>query len=71
MALAEALRGHRTVSGQQYPFFYNPMWGCFGERDATPAGTYFYDSGEHVSYYWNSTKRYCARAWLTGYRRKG
>ncbi len=53
MARAEALRGHRTVSGQQYPFFYNPMWGCFGERDDTPAGTYFYDSGEHVSYYWN------------------
>jgi len=53
MARAEALRGQRTVGGQQYPFFYNPMWGCFGERDGTPAGTYFYDSSEHVSYYWN------------------
>ena len=53
MARSEALRVQRTVSGQQYPFFYNPMWGCFGERDETPAGTYFYDSSEHVSYYWN------------------
>jgi endonuclease/exonuclease/phosphatase family metal-dependent hydrolase len=53
MARAEALRGQRTVSGQQYPFFCNPMWGCFGERGETPAGTYFHDSGEHVSYYWN------------------
>jgi len=53
MARAEALRGQRTVSGQQYPFFYNPMWGCFGERGETPAGTYFYDSSEHLSYYWN------------------
>ena len=53
MARAEALRGQRTVAGQQYPFFYNPMWGCFGERGGTPPGTYFYDSSEHVSYYWN------------------
>jgi hypothetical protein len=53
MARAQALQGQRTVSGQQYPFFYNPMWGCFGERDETPPGTYFYDSSEHVSYYWN------------------
>jgi hypothetical protein len=53
MARAEALRGQRTVAGQQYPFFYNPMWGCFGEHGESPAGTYFYDSGEHVSYYWN------------------
>jgi hypothetical protein len=53
MARAEAFRGHRTVSGQEYPFFYNPMWGCFGERDETPAGTYFYDSGERASYYSN------------------
>jgi hypothetical protein len=53
MTRDQALRGGRTVGGQQYPFFYNPMWACFGERDGTPAGTYFYDSGEHVSYYWN------------------
>jgi hypothetical protein len=53
MARAQARQGQRTVSGQRYPFFYNPMWGCFGERNATPAGTYFYDSSEHVSYYWN------------------
>jgi endonuclease/exonuclease/phosphatase family metal-dependent hydrolase len=53
MARAQALRGHRTVQGREYPFFYNPMWGCFGERDETPAGTYFRDSSEHVNYYWN------------------
>jgi hypothetical protein len=53
MSRAEALREHRTVGGQRYQFFYNPMWGCFGEQDETPAGTYFYDSSEHVNYYWN------------------
>jgi hypothetical protein len=53
MTRAQALKGQRMVSGQQYPFFYNPMWGCFGERDGTPAGTYFYESSGHVSYYWN------------------
>ncbi len=48
-----ASKGRRTVSGKQYPFFYNPMWSCFGDRTAGPPGTYYYDRAEHVCYFWN------------------
>ena len=48
-----ASRATRTVQGSEYRFFYNPMWGHFGDRRSHTAGSYFYDSAEHVSYYWN------------------
>jgi hypothetical protein len=43
----------RTVSGKEYPFFYNPMWGHFGDRTHGPAGTHYYDGGQPVTYFWN------------------
>jgi len=43
----------RTVQGHEYPFFYNPMWSHFGDARGETAGSYFYDAGEHVNYYWN------------------
>jgi hypothetical protein len=48
-----ALRRHRTVQDKRYPFFYNPMWGYFGDRTDDPAGTYHYPQSAHVSYFWN------------------
>lgn len=48
-----ALRNRRRVQGRDYPYFYNPMWHCLGERDGSTPGTYYYDSGEHVTYYWH------------------
>jgi hypothetical protein len=48
-----AARGIRTVQGQEYPFFYNPMWCHFGDAVIDTAGSYFYESAEHVSYYWH------------------
>jgi endonuclease/exonuclease/phosphatase (EEP) superfamily protein YafD len=48
-----AARGSKTVQSRQFPFFYNPMWGHFGDRVDGPAGTYYYEHGEHVGYYWN------------------
>jgi hypothetical protein len=53
MVREQASKEFRTVQGRQYPFFYNPMWGHFGDRDRKPAGTYYRDSGQHVNYYWN------------------
>ena len=53
MVRREALKESRTVQDKMYPFFYNPMWAHFGERDHKPQGTYHYDSHEHVTYYWN------------------
>jgi endonuclease/exonuclease/phosphatase (EEP) superfamily protein YafD len=33
--------GSREVQGREYPFFYNPMWGFFGDRTPGPPGTYY------------------------------
>jgi endonuclease/exonuclease/phosphatase (EEP) superfamily protein YafD len=49
-----AERGERTVQGRSYPFFYNPMWGHFGDSSDRPAGTYYYERAEHVNYFWNN-----------------
>lgn len=46
-------RGARTVQGREYPFFYNPMWAHFGDARGATAGSYFYDTAEHVNYFWN------------------
>ncbi len=46
-------RGHRTVVTQEFPFFYNPMWGLFGDRTAGPPGTYYSRRSSHLSYDWN------------------
>ena len=48
-----ASRETRMVQGREYRFFYNPMWGHFGDARGETAGSYFYDAGEHVNYYWN------------------
>lgn len=42
----------RRVKGEEFPFFYNPMWNHFGDERGVP-GTYFYSRSEHVNYYWN------------------
>jgi endonuclease/exonuclease/phosphatase family metal-dependent hydrolase len=48
-----AARSTRTVQGRQYRFFYTPMWGLLGDAKGDTAGSYFYDSSEHVNYFWN------------------
>ncbi|MGP8052127.1 MAG: hypothetical protein ACLPYB_16165 [Desulfobaccales bacterium] len=46
-------RGFRRVSGEMRTFFYNPMWNHFGDMSLTPPGTYFFDTGRQVNFYWN------------------
>jgi hypothetical protein len=53
MARQVAQRQDRTVRGQDYPFFYNPMWGHFGDALDGPPGTYYDARGEAVCYFWN------------------
>ncbi|HEX8197713.1 MAG TPA: hypothetical protein VF571_16090 [Pyrinomonadaceae bacterium] len=48
-----ALRNSRTVSGEEKMFFYNPMWGLFGDNTPGAPGTYYYGSGNQVNYFWN------------------
>ncbi len=48
-----AERGERTVRGRSYRFFYNPMWGHFGDRTTGPPGTYHWPASNPLNYYWN------------------
>lgn len=43
----------RKVRGKSYRFFYNPMWGHFGDRIMGPSGTYYYHASKATNYYWN------------------
>lgn len=53
MTKDRASREERVVSTRPYRFFYNPMWGLFGDRTAGPAGTYHYHSGDSADHYWH------------------
>jgi hypothetical protein len=46
-------KGSRIVKTLEYPFFYNPMWGLFGDRTPGPAGTYYTRRSSSLSYDWN------------------
>jgi exonuclease III len=53
MSRQVASRESRTVMSQAYPFFFNPMWAHFGDRQEGPPGTYYYNRPGLVNYYWN------------------
>jgi endonuclease/exonuclease/phosphatase family metal-dependent hydrolase len=42
----------RVVAGESYPYFYNPMWGFFGDRAEGPPGTHYF-LGKQVAYFWH------------------
>lgn len=46
-------RGERIVQKQPYQYFYNPMWGLFGDRSPGPSGTYYHTSSSQGHYGWN------------------
>ncbi len=48
-----ASKGSRIVSGREYPFFYNPMWGFFGDRNLGPPGTHYFAGSKPVNFFWN------------------
>lgn len=47
-----AKRLARTVQGNSYPFFYNPMWSHLGDLGGVPA-SYYHDSSGHLCQYWH------------------
>jgi hypothetical protein len=49
---AVAARKHRTVDGQRYKMFYNPMWRYFGDAGPGPPGTYYRWRAEHECAFW-------------------
>ncbi len=49
-----AATSSRNISGETYTFMYNPMWFAYSSSDDnSPQGTYFYNSGNELNYYWN------------------
>ncbi|MCH8828669.1 MAG: hypothetical protein IID45_03725 [Planctomycetes bacterium] len=48
-----ASQGSRTVLGRDYPFFYNPMWGFFGDRTPGPPGTHYFRRSTPDMFFWN------------------
>ena len=43
----------RTLQGEEYPFFYNPMWNLFGDRTPGPSGTYYHSNSSKGHFGWN------------------
>lgn len=43
----------RIQQGESFPYFYNPMWGHFGDRSKGPAGTFYHTSSSHGTSGWN------------------
>lgn len=60
----------RTVAGSEYPFFYNPMWGCLGDQTVGPPGTYYRRTGAPICYFWNTFDQVLVRPdlleWFAG-----
>lgn len=51
MSRSVARRKERTIQGKSYQYFYNPMWGLFGDRTPGPEGTYYYSGGVAEAYW--------------------
>jgi len=70
MTRATAGARSRIVQGRDYPFFYNPMWGFFGDRTEGPPGTHYYRHSGHLSHEWNIFDQVLIRpealAWFQG-----
>ena len=43
----------RRVQDQDYPFFYNPMWGFYGDRDSSTPGTYYHAGSTQSEFFWH------------------
>ncbi len=49
--LAESVPSLKARSGHRC--FYNPMWGCFGDRSEGPPGTYFFENAtDPANHFW-------------------
>jgi exonuclease III len=67
MSQKVAQKGTRTVSGKQYPFFYNPMWNLLGDKTPGPPGTYYKNTAQLVNYFWSMFDQVLVRPDLLRY----
>lgn len=49
---ADTARKKRTVAGEEFYMFYNPMWNLFGDFES-PHGTYYYGGSSTNNTFWN------------------
>lgn len=59
-------KGNRKIDGVTYKYFYNPMWGFFGDKKL-PFGTHYYREPGHVSREWNIYDQVIYRPTLSKY----
>ena len=67
MTREQAEKGSRIVQGQEYPFFYNPMWSFLGDLSDGPPGTYHSSRSEYVEYFWHLTDQVLLRPEMLPY----
>lgn len=68
MSKSIAGKKKRIVSGKEYPFFYNPMWSFFGDFGyGEVSGTMYYNTSDHINYYWNIYDQVLVRPELIPY----
>lgn len=48
----DAKRVYRTVMGEKFKMFYNPMWNLLGDF-SFPPGTYYYAGNDAINPFWN------------------
>lgn len=46
MLRRQAMKAFREIQDNKYLFFYNPMWGHFGDGEHKPPGTYYYHGSD-------------------------
>lgn len=54
MTQAIAREKDRRIGNERYPFFYNPMWGRFGDTTKGPPGTYHKTTSSRDEYFWHT-----------------
>jgi len=64
-----AQKGTRKILGQEYPFFYNPMWGVWGDNNLEqhPPGTYYWTKNLDVEFFWHMFDQVLIRPALLNY----
>jgi hypothetical protein len=60
-------RSARTIQGESWDYFYNPMWSRLGDESEGPSGTYYYSASHLLSYYWNTFDQVLLRPSLLPY----
>lgn len=62
----DAIRKYRTIMGQRFEMFYNPMWNLLGDF-SFPPGTYYYIGNEVDNPFWNIYDQVMIRPCIRNY----